>query len=145
MVGCSWWDELQAARRSPPRRSGGTRTSVLDSRPPLRRFRGPTSVCSSHTTAHSRTQANLCTFRQEVPLHRRCLYPWPHLDRSRCLHEDDPHHHHPPRLPPLHPQIQYVPFPALCARLALTQRSRFQTVTRSVTRTLRRTYHQPSV
>ena len=46
--------------------------------------------------------------RQEVPLHERCLHPWPHPHRPCRLHQDDPHHHHPPRLPPLHPQVQCV-------------------------------------
>lgn len=44
--------------------------------------------------------------RQKMPLHRPHLYPWPYPDRYCRLDQDAPYAHHPPRIPPLHPQIQ---------------------------------------
>ena len=66
----------------------------------LTSVRGPTHIYY--------TRIFMFEYRQEVPLHERCLDPWPYPHRPCRLDQDDAHPHHPPRLPPLHPQVQCV-------------------------------------
>jgi hypothetical protein len=46
--------------------------------------------------------------RQEVPLHRKCLHPWPHSNGRGSLHQDEPDPHHAHGLPALHQEIPAV-------------------------------------
>ena len=103
--GRRWFKDVGLGFRTPKTAIEGSYIGELDPGAGMRRTVLSIEKEALHSTKNAYKKLTCFTYRQEMPFHRPCIYPWPYSYRKSRFYQDASHIDHTPRVPPLHSQV----------------------------------------